>query len=352
MEALARLNAGSERPALPTVFEFRGDELEETQGWPGLVEAWMAGTHGRQEAGTIAQHLQRNIGDLLIEWLARLRRHFPHVRSLCAGGALFFNSAFNSRVKLETGFKDVFIPVNPGNGGMAVGAALQAAGPVRQRVSPFCGPAFSSQEVKAALDNCKLTYDWVSERDRVRIALDALQKGLTVAWFEGPMEWGARALGGRSILANPFSPYVLDNLNRFLKQREAWRGYALSCAQEALSVHFEGPSDSPYMECDFRPRDPARFKCVLPGPDAAVRVQTVGHDGPRVFRMLLTEFGLATGIPVLVNTSFNAFREPLVCTPRDAIRIFYGTGIDLLMLDEFVGTEVDGTNLHVQSYSV
>jgi carbamoyltransferase len=249
---------------------------------------------------------------------------------------MFFNSALNSRVKMEAGFQRVFVPINPGDAGVAVGAALHAAECLRRDVSPFCGPGFSSDSVKATLDNCKLTYDWVSERERVQVAVEALLRGWTVAWYEGRMEWGARALGGRSILASPFAPYVLDNLNRFLKQREPWRGYALSTPATALTKYFDGPEASPYMECDFRPRDLERFARVLPGPDAAVRVQTVTESAPKVFRALLEQFGQASGLPVLVNTSFNAFREPIACTPRDAIRIFYGTGVDLLVLDEFV----------------
>jgi carbamoyltransferase len=168
------------------------------------------------------------------------------------------------------------------------------------------------------------------------IAIDALMKGRLVAWFDGPMEWGARALGGRSILANPFAPYVLDNLNRFLKQREVWRGYALSGFDEAVHEHFVGPESSPYMECDYAPRDPERFRHILPTLSAGVRVQTVKPNSKNRFVSLLAAFGEASGVPMLVNTSFNGFREPIVCSPRDAIRVFYGTGLDLLVMGQFV----------------
>jgi len=153
------------------------------------------------------------------------------------------------------------------------------------------------------------------------------------------MEWGPRALGARSILANPFSPYVLENLNRFLKQREPWRGYALSGLDASVREHFDGPPASPYMECDFTPRDRSRFRHVLPGPRADVRVHTVGDAEPPRFRRLLQAFGEATGVPILVNTSFNGFSEPIVCSPRDAVRVFYGSGVDTLVLGEFVVTK-------------
>jgi carbamoyltransferase len=176
----------------------------------------------------------------------------------------------------------------------------------------------------------------MSDAHLIAFAVDQLQRGRLVAWFEGPMEWGPRALGARSILASPFSRYVLDNLNRFLKHRDSWRGYALSGMASSIQEHFDGPAISPYMECDYSPKDRARFDHVLPGPRAAVRVQTVGSDAPRRFRALLQAFGEATGVPVLVNTSFNGFREPIVCSPRDAVRVFFGSGIDTLVLDEFV----------------
>src|SRR5262249_53584004 len=140
----------------------------------------------------------------------------------------------------------------------------------------------------------------------------------------------------RSIVANPFAPYVLDNLNRFLKQRDSWWGYAVSGLESVVHDHFEGPATSPFMECDFVPRDRERFRHILPGPRASVRVHTAGADAPPRFRALLAAFGEATGIPILVNTSFNGFHEPIVCSPRDAVRVFFGTGIDLLVLGQFV----------------
>ena len=200
-----------------------------------------------------------------MELLGRIRGRVPDCRHLCVGGGLFFNSALNTRVKLESGFQEVYVPINPGDAGLAVGCAMYAAGSIRCPVSPFAGPNYSSEEVKATLDNCKLTYDWASEADTIGAAIHALQKGRTVAWFEGGMEWGARALGARSLLASPFSPYVLDNLNRFLKQREGWRGYALTGLADAVRDQFHGPAASPYMECDYLPRDVDRFSRILPG---------------------------------------------------------------------------------------
>jgi carbamoyltransferase len=236
-------------------------------------------------------------------------------------------------------FDEVYIPVEPGNAGLSLGAALHISGGRPLPVAPFLGPSYGSDDIKATLDNCKLTYRWASEPDAVAMVVDALAKGRLVAWFEGPMEYGSRALGARSILANPFSPYVLDNLNRFLKRREPWRGYALSGLAPAVRENFVGPAAAPFMECDYVPRDRSRFRHVLPTQSAAVRVHTVGSEGRPRFQALLRAFGDATGCPVLVNTSFNGFHEPIVCSPRDAIRVFYGTGIDMLVLDQFILTK-------------
>ena len=113
----------------------------------------------------------------------------------------------------------------------------------------------------------------------------------------------------------------------------------MSALPEVIDQYFSGPSESPFMECDFRGRDAETFAHVLASPDASFRLQIVDSDCPAGFRSLLKAFGNATGIPCVVNTSFNGFHEPIVCTPRDAIRVFYGTGIDVLLMDRFVLTK-------------
>ena len=149
------------------------------------------------------------------------------------------------------------------------------------------------------------------------------------------MEWGHRALGNRSILASPLSPYVLDNLNLFLKQRERYRAYGLSVREEDASQYFDGPRRSSWMEYEYGLKDRDRFRHVLPAGASTLRVQTVDRSAA-FFQELHEAFANATGTGVLVNTSFNGFSEPIVCSPRDAIRVFYGTGLDVLVLGRFV----------------
>jgi carbamoyltransferase len=293
---------------------------------------------GSATRAALAASLQAHLAEAFIEFLDAVRRKTACER-VCLAGSFFYHSSVNTLAKQAGLFADVFIPIDPGNGGLAVGTALGAIGAAPQSASPFLGPAYSSQETKETLDNCKLRYEWKSDDELIAIAVGALRRGMLVGWFAGAMEWGPRALGARCILANPFMPYVLENLNRFLKHREPWRGYAISGSEEAVKEHFEGPTSAPFMESDYLPRDAALFGNVVPLPTAAIRIQTVGKDAPARFRRLLEAFGAATGLPFLVNTSFNGFHEPIVCSPRDAVRVFYGTGLDLLVLDEFVLTK-------------
>ena len=336
MEALARLQPFNGEHRLKDFLACDGTSLIHKTGWESAIEDQRSSA-GRSVLADaeLASELQWWIGDSLLDLLRAVHRQVGGDR-LCLAGSLFYHSAIITMVKRSGPFKDVFVPVDPGNPGLAVGTALHATGAKPNQLSPFLGAEYNAEEIKETLDNCKLSYQWEPDRTAIGKAVEALLRGHQVSWFDGAMEWGPRALGARCILANPFSPFVLENLNRFLKRREAWRGYALSGLEHAVQQEFDGPRSAPFMECDYVPRDTQKYKYVLPSPGAAVRAQTVGPDSPPRFRMLLEAFGEATGTPILVNTSFNGFHEPIVCSPRDAVRVFYGTGLDLLVLGQFV----------------
>jgi carbamoyltransferase len=335
MEALARVDPARREHRASELVALETDRLQTASGWQRRVEGWIAGCDWSERAA-LAGAVQGRIGELLLEFAAQVGRQLPTERRLCVAGSVFTNSYFNSLLKCSGLFDAVFVPVNPGAAGISLGAALYASGPVRRTANPFSGPAYSAEEIKSTLDNCKLTYQWASEADRIRIAIDALKGGRLVAWYDGAMEWGPRALGARSILASPFAPYVLENLNHFLKRRDMWRGYALSALEFAVPEHFDGPDASPFMECDYVPTDRMRFQSIQPAMTAADRIQTLGAGAPQAFHALLRAFGEECGIPILVNTSFNGFREPIVCSPNDAVRVFFGSGLDLLVIGEFV----------------
>lgn len=344
LEALARLGDGNEADRLASTVVYRDGILSVDGDWRATLSDWLRArnpvTLGHQ--AVVASAVQHHLGSLLL-LLAEELRSRTGASHLCLGGGLFFNTSFTTLLRQSGLFGDVSVAINPGNAGLAAGAALWTANDGRRParpISPFLGPEFTPEEIKHTLDNCKLSYECLDEGGVVDAAVQALRRGQLVGWFQGRMEWGHRALGNRSILANPLSPYVLDNLNVFLKHRERHRTYGVSVPDDKVLDHFEGPPLSRHMEFEYRPRDPDRFRGLLPDGAGRLRGQTipaVAEPGSsHLFRRLHEEFERVTGVPVLVNTSFNAFREPMVCSPRDAIRVFFGTGLDLLVLGRFV----------------
>jgi carbamoyltransferase len=336
LEALARLRPGVRDAHIDTLFQRNGLSLTWHPDLAGEVGKRLSGhTVGDAASAGLASAVQARLEELLIGLLTDVRRVTPADR-VCLGGSLFRQSAVNTAVAKSGLFREVFVPVDSGPGCLAVGAALHAHGSVPRPVSPFLGPAYSAQDVKHTLDNCKTRYAWESDGDATAMAVRALKDGKMVGWFDGAMEWGNRALGARSILASPLSRFALENLNVYLKRREAWRGYAISVLESALPQYFDGPPAAPHMEYEYRPLDPEALRYALPHREAAVRVHTVGAAAPPRFQHVLEAFEAETGIPFLINTSFNAFREPIVCTPRDALRAFYGSGLDMLVMNRFV----------------
>src|SRR5262249_35230101 len=172
------------------------------------------------------------VADLLVESLREVQRRLG-ASNLCLAGGLFYNTSINTRILESRVFDRVFIPVHPGNPGLAIGCALavspqRSLQPAENVVPPFFGPEYEPADIKAVLDNCKLSYEYEHEDRVIERTIEALCRGDLVGWFQGRMEWGPRALGNRSILASPFAPYVLENLNTFLKHRESYRSYAVS----------------------------------------------------------------------------------------------------------------------------
>jgi carbamoyltransferase len=340
VEALARVASRQDGAGAPAIVG-RDDRLEVPAGWAASV-AKIVTSNGRVDhtahLARVAEGIQRQLGGLLLEVVADVKRRFGG-QAICLGGGLFYNSYFTTLVAQSGVFERTFVPVNPCNAGAALGAAFavggRPVGPHTHEVSPFLGPEYAAQEIKATLDNCKLSYDYLHEDALVERAAVALSKGRLVGWFQGRMEWGARALGNRSILANPVDPYVLENLNAFLKHREPHRCYSVSVCEEDIERFFRGPVSSPFMEYEYEVLDRERLRHLLPLEATRIRVQTVPASAG-LFHRLIRATGEITGIPMLVNTSFNGFHEPIVCTPRDAVRVFYGTGLDVAVLGNLV----------------
>jgi len=338
VEALTRSTPPAQAGEIRDLVRYRDGRLVVAPGFERLLRS--ARGQDVRELAAVAAAVQGRLAELVADFLEHVRR-LTTTPNLCVGGGLFYNSHINTVIKQACLFEQVHVPVDPGNGGLAAGCALLGGYEHDGRPhdssaqSPFLGPEFTNEEIKAVLDNCKLSYSFADDAHLVRLAAKTLAQGRLVGWFKDRMEWGRRALGNRSIFASPVAPYVLENLNAFLKHRPAYRTYGLMVAEEDVGRFFDGPPSSPYMECEFVVRDPRLLASACPKGTRTLRVQTVGADRPWLLA-LLRAFGDLTGMPVLINTSFNTFHEPIVCAPRDAIRVFYGSGLDLVVLGNFV----------------
>jgi carbamoyltransferase len=238
----------------------------------------------------------------------------------------------------------VFVPPAPGNAGCAVGAASlyhhQHAKQLRKAPSAgvYWGPSFSRSEIKDTLDNSKARYSLqITEDRKVDIAVNLLHAGKIVAWYQGAAEFGPRALGNRSVLASPWAEYVKENLNDYIKHREWFRPFALAVPEEDCERWFAASHSCRNMNSLATALSessviPEGF--MLPG--RRVRLHVVSRAANPSFWRLLKRFGETAPAPILVNTSFNLFGEPLVVQPRDAMRSYFCSGIDALIIDNFV----------------
>ena len=265
-------------------------------------------------------------------------------RNLCLAGGLGLNAMLVSALEHESGYENVFVQPAAGNAGTAIGAVLETWHGVFRReervaFETLClGPSYSAAEIKRELENCKLRFRYLlTVEEAIEAAVALLNENRIVAWMHGRMEFGARALGNRSILASPLDPYSTENLNTYIKHRESVRKFAASVPAELAAEYFEVGPNARFLSTvgRVRPEHRERFSAALLGADR-IRVHTVDSAENPLYWKLLHAAGKSTGLPVLYNTSFNLFGEPLVCTPRDAVRSFYASGIDALFVGQFL----------------
>jgi carbamoyltransferase len=264
-------------------------------------------------------------------------------KNLCLAGGLAFNAFLISALESSGQFENVFVQPAAGNAGTALGALLHVwhdrlHESARVDLNAYLlGPEYVPEEIKQVLENCKLHFRYLLTGDElVATAVEQLSDQKIVAWMQGRMEFGPRALGNRSILASPLDPYSTENLNRFIKHREAFRKFAASVPEEMASEYFETGPNARYLASVSRVREPHKktFEAATLGRDF-IRVQTVRREDNPLYWNLLHAAGRSTGLPVLYNTSFNLFGEPLVCSPRDAVRSFFASGIDAMFVGNF-----------------
>ena len=298
----------------------------------------------------IAASLQARLEDIFLHGVGELQR-ITGLRDLCLAGGVAFNCVANGKIFAQTGFERVYVHPAAGDAGLSVGAAFHVAhevlGHPRQFVMEhaYWGPEFSAAEIRREINSSSLGGIQVrelSDGELSAVAAELLAAGKIVGWFQGRAEWGPRALGNRSILADPRRSDMKEVLNSRIKHRENFRPFAPSILEEAASDYFESSHPSPFMSFAFPVRPERRSQVpAVTHLDGTARLQTVGRSANPLFWGLLDAFGQRTGVPILVNTSFND-NEPIVCRPREALDCFLRTRMDSLVIGNFLLEKTGG----------
>ena len=269
-------------------------------------------------------------------------------KNVVLAGGVALNSVYNGKILKSTPFTNIWIQPAAGDGGTSIGVASYIYHSIlgHKRTwrmnDAYLGPDFSREEIKTFLDEENIVYsEFKNDGELLRVTAGMIHKNMVVGWFQGRMEWGPRALGSRSILSNPCNPKMQEILNLKVKHREKFRPFApVVCADDAPK----------YFECDMPIPEPTDFMLMvypikkkwhksIPAVthvDGSGRLQSIRRYQNSLYYDLVKAFGKLSGIPILINTSFNIRGEPIVCTPKDAYRCMMGTGIDVLVMDNFL----------------
>lgn len=293
-----------------------------------------------QREMNIAASLQQTTEEVSIH-LARLLHQQDPRDDLCLAGGVALNCVMNGKLLEHTPFKRIFVPPAPGDAGTAMGAAgllwYRLSGASRLECSPtsFLGPSYDDASVLDAITKAKTPHRRCD--DPVAVAADLLHRGQVIGWFQGRMEFGPRALGNRSILASPCVPTMTDFINTRVKFRETFRPLAPAVTEEDASDFFRTLGPSPFMNMSYivHPEVRAAIPAVVHA-DGSARVQTVSQNENPQFWQLLKSFQARSGVPVLLNTSFNIRGEPIVNTPSEAVQSYLQTPIDSLIIGNYL----------------
>jgi carbamoyltransferase len=296
----------------------------------------------------IAHSGQKIVEEIMVKTAAHVHAQ-TGMDNVCLAGGVGLNCVANWRILQESGFKDIFIQPAAGDAGGAVGTAFYIYNcalknpRVFRMEHAFWGPSFSDAEIAATLNRAEAVYETVDdEEELLERTAQMIADGKVVGWFQGRLEFGPRALGARSLLADPRKPEMKDVINAKVKFREAFRPFAPSILKEHAHEYFEMPAgmDAPFML--LVPKVRKEKRAVIPAvthQDGTGRVQTVTLQHHGRFYRLIQAFARLTGVPVVINTSFNVRGEPIVCTPADAYNTFVNTGIDALVMGNCVITQ-------------
>jgi len=290
----------------------------------------------------VAASAQARLEEVILPLLARVRAS-TGMPALCLAGGVALNVTVNSRIiGAETGFDAVFIQPAASDAGTSLGAAMHVAHHQlgAARAAPmrdvYLGPSFSSEQCRDALEQAGLGYERLDLKSLCRRTAGYIAEGRIIGWFQGSMEFGPRALGNRSIVCDPRRSEMKDVLNARTKRREAFRPFAPSVLTERVAELYETDGVSPFMLTAPRVRPEWRDRLgAVTHVDGTGRIQTVDRERNERYWQLISAFEALTGVPALLNTSFNE-NEPIVCTPKEAIACFLRADMDVLVLEDLL----------------
>ena len=291
----------------------------------------------------IGASAQKILEDILLKMVNHVYEKFK-MKNLCLGGGVALNGVANYRILKESSFDNIHIPPSPGDGGSAVGCAqyLYHIHHNNQRIvekdmgkiireNVYVGTSYHDEKITEFLDSKKISYERFERTELLKKTAQLIADGNIVGWYQGKMEWGPRALGCRSILADPRKAEMKDILNEKIKHRESFRPFAPSILEEYVSEYFEIDRSSPYMLIVVPVKKPEKIPAVT-HVDGTGRLQTVNKDANPLYYDLISEFYKITGIPVIINTSMNVMGEPIVNTPEQAYQMIVKTDMDCIVM--------------------
>ncbi len=329
----------------------------------------------------LAASIQKVTEDIVLQIIRSIAKETDE-RNLCLAGGVALNCVANGVLLREKIFDNIWIQPAAGDAGGALGAALslwhlhhnheRKVTTERDAMKgSYLGPEFTNKEIEDELKTCGAVFNQFSEAELVQVVANALENEKAVGWMQGRMEFGPRALGGRSIIADPRSPIMQKQLNLKVKYRESFRPFAPSVLSEDLSEWFELETDSPYMLLVANIHKGKRRKMTaeedklfginklnvsrssvpaITHVDYSARIQTVHIDTNPRYHAVISKFKENTGCPIVVNTSFNVRGEPIICTPTDAFKCFMGTEMDMLAIGNFILLKEDQDNALKENY--
>jgi carbamoyltransferase len=294
----------------------------------------------------IGASAQKVLEDVIMKMVNHLHSK-TKMKNICIGGGVALNGVANYKILSEGPFENVHIPPAPGDAGSAVGAAQylyyiyhKNSKDISNKISlikenVYVGPEFSNEEIKEFLESKNVSYETFNQKQLLEKTAQLIADGNVVGWYQGKMEWGPRALGNRSILADPRREDMKDILNAKIKHRESFRPFAPSILEEFASEFFDIDVSSPYMLMVAPVKKPKQIPAVT-HVDGTGRLQTVSKESNQLYYNLINEFYKLTGIPVIINTSMNVMGEPIVNSPEQAYNMIIKTEMDYIVIGNYM----------------